>query len=163
MTAIFSNYINNFMVVFMDDFSIFGYLFDVCHANLFTVLKRCEEANLILNWERVTSWFKKGPCWIKKCLERELRLITPMLIRFQICVCLLLWSKLDFSFVMLVSVRDLLRMLVKWLAYLLISSLKCSLCDWRVLSESFWKALIYIDFNPYCVATWLFSSIWDCV
>jgi len=42
MMAIFSDYIDNFMEVFMDDFSVFGSSFDSCLANLSTVLQRCE-------------------------------------------------------------------------------------------------------------------------
>ena len=49
MMTIFSDYIDNFMEVFMDDFSIFGSPFDVCLASLSTVLKRCEEVNLVLS------------------------------------------------------------------------------------------------------------------
>ena len=36
----------------MDDFSVFGDSFDLCLANLDRVLKRCEETNLVLNWEK---------------------------------------------------------------------------------------------------------------
>jgi len=50
--AIFTDYIDNFMEVFMDDFSIFGSFFDVCLANLSIVLKRCEEVNVVLSWEK---------------------------------------------------------------------------------------------------------------
>ena len=49
--AIFFDYIDNFMEVFMGDFSIFG-SFDVCLTNLSTVLKRCQEVNLVLSWEK---------------------------------------------------------------------------------------------------------------
>jgi len=48
MTAIFSNYIDNFMEVFVDDFSVFGSSFDMCPANLSIVLKICEEVHLVL-------------------------------------------------------------------------------------------------------------------
>jgi len=48
----FSNYIDNFMEGFMDDSSIFGSSFDVCLANLSTVLKTYEEVNLVLSWEK---------------------------------------------------------------------------------------------------------------
>jgi len=51
MMAIFSDYTDNFMEVFMDDFSIFGSSFDMCLANLSIVLKRCEEVNLVLSWK----------------------------------------------------------------------------------------------------------------
>jgi hypothetical protein len=38
--------------VFMDDFSIYGTFFDNCLDNLDKVLQRCEETNLVLNWEK---------------------------------------------------------------------------------------------------------------
>lgn len=38
--------------VFMDDFSIFGSSFDNCLTNLSPVLERCQQINLILNWEK---------------------------------------------------------------------------------------------------------------
>jgi len=50
--AIFFDYIDNFMEVFMDDFYVFCSFFDVCLANLSTVFKRCEEVNLVLSWEK---------------------------------------------------------------------------------------------------------------
>jgi len=34
----------------MDDFSIFGPSFDCCLTNLELMLRRCVEANLVLNW-----------------------------------------------------------------------------------------------------------------
>ena len=36
----------------MDDFSILGSSFDNCLENLRSVLIRCEETNLVLNWEK---------------------------------------------------------------------------------------------------------------
>ena len=50
--VIFTDYIDNFMKVFMDGFFGFGSSFDVCLANLSTMLKRCEEVNLVLSWEK---------------------------------------------------------------------------------------------------------------
>ena len=52
MTAIFSDLIENTMEVFMDDFSVYGGTFDLCLENLSNVLHRCEEVNLVLNWEK---------------------------------------------------------------------------------------------------------------
>lgn len=40
------------MEVFMDDFSVFGDSFDICLKNLERVLRRCEETNLVLSWEK---------------------------------------------------------------------------------------------------------------
>ncbi|GJU27659.1 putative nucleotidyltransferase, ribonuclease H [Tanacetum coccineum] len=53
MTAIFHNMVEDFMEVFMDDFSVFHNSFDCCLANLDKMLARCEETNLVLNWENV--------------------------------------------------------------------------------------------------------------
>jgi hypothetical protein len=52
MMAIFSDLIEKVMKVFMDDFSIYGKTFEDCLANLDKVLKWCQMANLVLNWEK---------------------------------------------------------------------------------------------------------------
>lgn len=44
----------------MDDFSVFGNSFDDCLHNLKKVLNRCEEKNLILNWEKCHFMVSKG-------------------------------------------------------------------------------------------------------
>ena len=50
----------NFLEVFMDDFFFFGYSFDNCLSNLSSVLQRCEETNLVLNWEKCHFMVKEG-------------------------------------------------------------------------------------------------------
>jgi hypothetical protein len=52
MLKIFSDMVERFLEIFMDDFSVFGDLFDDCLTNLEKVLSRCEEKNLVLNWEK---------------------------------------------------------------------------------------------------------------
>jgi len=52
MTSIFSDMVEKFLEVFMDDFSFFGPTFDECLHNLSLVLQRCKETNLILSWEK---------------------------------------------------------------------------------------------------------------
>ncbi|GJW75211.1 putative nucleotidyltransferase, ribonuclease H [Tanacetum coccineum] len=52
MMAIFYQLIEDSMEVFMDDISVFGNSFDHCLVNLGKMLKRCEETNLVLNWEK---------------------------------------------------------------------------------------------------------------
>lgn len=52
MMVIFSNIIEKSMEVFMDDFSVFGESFKKCLDNLDLVLSRCEENNLVQNWEK---------------------------------------------------------------------------------------------------------------
>ncbi|GJX94974.1 reverse transcriptase domain-containing protein [Tanacetum coccineum] len=53
VTAIFHDMVEDFVEVFMDDFSVFGNSFDFCLANLDRMLARCEETNRVLNWENV--------------------------------------------------------------------------------------------------------------
>ena len=60
MMSIFSDYIENIIEVFMDDFSVYGNSFDNCLENLTLVLKRCIETNLVLNWEKCHFMVKQG-------------------------------------------------------------------------------------------------------
>jgi hypothetical protein len=48
------------MEVFMDDFSICGKTFEDCLANLNNVLKRCQEVDLVLNWEKCHFIVREG-------------------------------------------------------------------------------------------------------
>jgi hypothetical protein len=52
MMSIFSDMVEKFIELFTDDFSVFGSNFDECLYHLKSVLKRCEECNLVLNWEK---------------------------------------------------------------------------------------------------------------
>ncbi|GKE38377.1 reverse transcriptase domain-containing protein [Tanacetum coccineum] len=60
MMAIFHDMIENTMEVFMDDFSVFGDSFDSCLSNLEKMLKRCEDTNLVLNWEKCHFMCREG-------------------------------------------------------------------------------------------------------
>ncbi|GKD89511.1 reverse transcriptase domain-containing protein [Tanacetum coccineum] len=60
MMAIFHDMIEKTMEVFMDDFSIFGDSFDSCLSNLENMLKRCEDTNLVLNWEKCHFMCREG-------------------------------------------------------------------------------------------------------
>ena len=52
MTAIFYDFCEKIVEVFMDDFSVYGKSFDDCLSNLDRVLQRCEQTNLVLNGEK---------------------------------------------------------------------------------------------------------------
>nr|GEV18663.1 reverse transcriptase domain-containing protein [Tanacetum cinerariifolium] len=52
MMAIFHDMIKKTMEVFMDDFSVFRNSFQSCLSHLEKMLKRCEDINLCLNWEK---------------------------------------------------------------------------------------------------------------
>ena len=60
MIAIFADMVEKYMEVFMDDFSVFGSSFDSCLNNLEKVFTRCEETNLVLNWEKCHFMVKEG-------------------------------------------------------------------------------------------------------
>jgi hypothetical protein len=52
MMAVFSEFIEEIVEVFMDDFSVCGKTFIDCLTNLEKVLTRCAEVDLVLNWEK---------------------------------------------------------------------------------------------------------------
>lgn len=56
MMSIFSDMIEQIVEVFMDDFSVYGDTYEGCLGNLGKVLMRCEESNLVLNWEKCHLW-----------------------------------------------------------------------------------------------------------
>nr|GEX05664.1 reverse transcriptase domain-containing protein [Tanacetum cinerariifolium] len=60
MMAIFYDMIEKTMEVFMDDFSIFENSFQSCLSHLERMLKRCEDTNLCLNWEKSHFMVKEG-------------------------------------------------------------------------------------------------------
>nr|GEV15229.1 DNA-directed DNA polymerase [Tanacetum cinerariifolium] len=60
MMSIFHDMIEKTMEVFMDDFSVFGDSFSACLTNLDKMLNRCEETNLVLNWEKCHFMCREG-------------------------------------------------------------------------------------------------------
>nr|GEV34835.1 reverse transcriptase domain-containing protein [Tanacetum cinerariifolium] len=60
MMAIFYDMIKKTIEVFMDDFSVFGNSFQTCLSHLEKMLKRCEDTNLRLNWEKSHFMVKEG-------------------------------------------------------------------------------------------------------
>ncbi|GJY59249.1 reverse transcriptase domain-containing protein [Tanacetum coccineum] len=60
MMAIFHDMIEETMEVFMDDFSVFWDSFSSCLSHLDKMLKRCEDINLVLNWEKCHFMVKEG-------------------------------------------------------------------------------------------------------
>ena len=56
MMAIFADLVEEIM----DDFSVYRNSFDGCLENLERVLTRCEETNLVLNWEKCHFMVEEG-------------------------------------------------------------------------------------------------------
>ena len=92
MMGIFSDMIEIILEIFMDDFSVFGDSFEGCLENLRKVLERCQEKNLVLNWEKchfmVTQGIVLGHIVSKKGIEVDKakvelisNLLTPKCVR----------------------------------------------------------------------------------
>ena len=60
MMVIFSDMVVKTIEVFMDNFSMLGNSFDNCLENLRSVLIRCEETNLVLNWGKWNFMVPEG-------------------------------------------------------------------------------------------------------
>jgi hypothetical protein len=60
MISIFSDMVELFLEIFMDDFSVFGSSFKECLHRLTLVFVRCKEKNLLLNWEKCHFMVKQG-------------------------------------------------------------------------------------------------------
>nr|GEV16791.1 reverse transcriptase domain-containing protein [Tanacetum cinerariifolium] len=60
MMAIFHDMIEKTMEVFMDDFLVSRNSFQSCLSHLERMLKRCEDTNLCLNWEKSHFMVKEG-------------------------------------------------------------------------------------------------------
>jgi hypothetical protein len=60
MINIFSDMVDRFLEIFMDDFSVFGSTFEECLHHLTLVLVRCKVKNLVLNWEKCHFMAKQG-------------------------------------------------------------------------------------------------------
>lgn len=60
MMGIFRDMVEKILEVFMADFFVFGDSFDGCLESLERVLERCEEKNLVLNWEKCHFMVTEG-------------------------------------------------------------------------------------------------------
>ncbi|GAB2286267.1 hypothetical protein Dimus_039754 [Dionaea muscipula] len=60
MMSIFHDMVKDILEIFIDDFSVTGQSFDDCLTNLSRVLQRCEETNLVLNWEKCHLMVTEG-------------------------------------------------------------------------------------------------------
>ena len=60
MMLMFSDLVEEVMEIFMDDFTVYGSSFEQCLNNLETVLQRCKDKQLALNWEKCHFMVTEG-------------------------------------------------------------------------------------------------------
>ena len=60
MVSMFSDLVEEVMEIFMDDFTVYGSSFDHYLNNLETVLQRCKDKQLALNWEKCHFMVAEG-------------------------------------------------------------------------------------------------------
>jgi len=60
MLSLFSDMVERFLEIFIDDFSIYVDSFDQCLHRLKLVLQRCTEKNLTVNWKKCHFMLKHG-------------------------------------------------------------------------------------------------------
>ena len=60
MMSMFSDLVKEVMEIFMDDFTVYGSIFYQCLNNLETVLQRCKDKQLVLNWEKCHFMVTEG-------------------------------------------------------------------------------------------------------
>ncbi|XP_070049314.1 uncharacterized protein [Nicotiana tomentosiformis] len=73
MMAIFTDMVEGFLEVFMDDFSVVGNSFKEFLDNWDKVLARCEETNLVLNWEKCHFMVEEGIVLDHKISKNEIQ------------------------------------------------------------------------------------------
>nr|GEY70969.1 reverse transcriptase domain-containing protein [Tanacetum cinerariifolium] len=95
MMAIFNDMIKKTMEVFMDDFSVFGNSFQSCLSYLEKMLKRCEDTNLCLNWEKSHFMVKEGIVLGHKISEKGIEMDEMPQNLIQVCEIFDVWG-IDF-------------------------------------------------------------------
>ncbi|GKD17502.1 hypothetical protein Tco_1206660 [Tanacetum coccineum] len=85
MMTIFHDMIEETMEVFMDDFSVFGDSFSSCLSNLDQMLKRCEDTNLVLNWEKCHFMVTEGIVLGHKISKSRIEIL--LLQEFDVIIC----------------------------------------------------------------------------
>ena len=73
MMAIFSDMVGRTIEVFMDDFFVLRKSFDNFLENLRQAMIRCEETNLVLNWEKCHFMVKEGIVLEHRISERGIK------------------------------------------------------------------------------------------
>ena len=87
MMAIFSDFCEKIVEVFMDDFSVYGKSFHDCLSNLERVLQRCEQTNLVLNWEKCHFMVNEGIVLGHKISKRGIEVVKAKVDAIEKMTC----------------------------------------------------------------------------
>ena len=60
MLSMFLDLVEEVMEIFMDGFSLYGSSFENCLENLETMLQRCQDKSLAINWEKCHFMINEG-------------------------------------------------------------------------------------------------------
>ena len=123
----------------MDDFSVYGTSFDNCLHNLNKVLQRCEETNLVLNWEKCHFMVNEGIVLGHKISERGIEVDRAKLKKLRNCPVPGMLKVFVVFLVMLVSIGGLLKISLKFQSLLLIFSKKMYLLFLMMIAEKLLK------------------------
>ena len=104
----------------MDDFSVYGKSFDDCLSNLDRVLQRCEQTNVVLNWEKCHFMVNEGIVLGHKISERGIEVDKAKVDAIEKMPCTKDIKGIRRFLVMLVSFEGLLNTSLKFLGLLLI-------------------------------------------
>jgi hypothetical protein len=141
MSAIFHGFSEEIVEVFMDDFSVYGTSSDNCLHNLDKVLQRCEETNLVLNWDKCHFMVNEGIVLGHKISERGIEVDRPKLKQLRKCPVLGMSKVFIVFLVMLVFVEGLLKISLKFQSLLLIYSKKMYLLFFMMIVRKLSKFL----------------------
>ena len=77
MMSMFSDLVEEVMEIFIDDFTVYGSSFEQCLNNLETVLQRCKDKQLALNWEKCHFMVTEGIVLVIKFLVKGWKWTNP--------------------------------------------------------------------------------------
>jgi hypothetical protein len=141
MSAIFHGFCEEIVEVFMDDFSVYGTFFYNCLHNLDKVLQRCEETNLVLNWEKFHFMVNEGIVLGHKISERGIEVDKATVEAIEKYPILGMLKLFVAFLVMLVFIGDLLKISLKFQSLLPIFFKKMYLLFFMMIVRKLLKLL----------------------
>ena len=139
MSAIFHGFCEKIVEVLMDDFSIYGTSFDNCLHNLDKGWQRCEETNLVLNWEKCHFMVDEGIVLGIKSLKEALKLTELRLRRLRKFLTPKMSKVFVVFLVMPVTIEGLLKISLKFQSLLRMFFKRIYHLFFRMIVRKLWK------------------------